>query len=296
MAESRTALRRLSGLAALLVLLCAVTLAAGPARAAAPARFRASASRPLPAPGAFRLAASNGYMLYVVGIPAHDDHSGSLLIYAAAKGRGVTYETPAVVTETSIQADLGELGKVSVAFHRSNRATKVRCGKEVIRFDSGAYEGTIDFWGEEGYTTVEATSAPGNIDYWMAGLCGEGFSEGSVGRPLKVQNPALGPEMAVRKRRPGAAAQIAAWASEYENGISIERFTASWMPGADFTYDRPLRTATVRPPAPFAGSARFDLCKKAGRRWSGDLAVDLPGKSDVPLTAPLLRATLVPAE
>ena len=66
------------------------------------------------------------------------------------------------------------------------------------------------------------------------------------------------------------------------------------MPGADFTYDRHLRTATVSPPAPFAGSAHFDLGKKAGRRWSGDLTVDLPGRTATPLTGPTLRATLSP--
>lgn len=68
------------------------------------------------------------------------------------------------------------------------------------------------------------------------------------------------------------------------------------MPGGDFTYDRRLRTATVHPPAPFAGSARFDLGKKAGQRWGGDLTVDLPGRAGVPLTGPALRATLVPSE
>jgi hypothetical protein len=248
-------------------------------------------------PGAFRLTASNGYTLYVVGIPSWGDSSGVLLIYAFAKGRGVSYKLPAAVTETSIQADLGELGEISVTFHRSNRAAKVPCGENVIRFDSGNYEGTIDFHGEEGYAAVEATTAPGNIDFWAAELCDVFFSGGErpQGAALHVRNPALGPEMTVRKRRPGAAAQIAARISEYSNGISIERFTTSMMPGGDFTYDRRLRTATVRPPVPFAGSARFDLNKKAGQRWSGNLTVDLPGKSDVPLTGPLLRATLVPS-
>jgi hypothetical protein len=299
MAESRSVARSLSFLVAFLVLLCAVTLAASSAMAAVPARFRAVATDALPVPGGFRLAASNGYKLYVVSFPSRGDGLGALLIYASAKGKGVIYRVPAVVTETSIQADLGELGEISVTFHRSNRAAKVPCGERLIRFDSGNYEGRIDFHGEEGYTAVEATTAPGNIDFWAAELCDEFFSGGSFGRlpgaSLHVRNPALGQEMTVRKRRPGAAAQIAASVSEYSNGTSIRRFMIALMPGADFTYDRRLRTATVRPPAPFAGSARFDLNKKAGQRWSGNLTVDLPGKSDVPLTGPLLRATLVPS-
>lgn len=83
--------------------------------------------------------------------------------------------------------------------------------------------------------------------------------------------------------------------SEYSSGISIQRFTSQWVPGVAFRYDRRLRTATVRPPAPFAGSAKFDLGKKAGQRWSGDLTVDMPGRAGVPLTGPALRATLSPS-
>lgn len=300
MAKLHAILRRRSWLGGVLVLLCVVTLAAEPATASVPARFRVTPKKPLPVPGAFRLSASNGYTLYVVGIPSRGALPGSLRIFAFAKGKSVTYKAPATVTETSIQADLGVLGRIDVAFHRSDRATTVLCDQEPIRFDSGNYEGTIDFFGEEGYTAVETTTVPGNIDFWLGVLCGdEVFFDGGSGRwrgaSLDVRNPALGQEMSVSKRRPGASAQISAWTSEYSSGVSISRFTTLRMPGEDFTYDRRLRTATVRPPAPFAGSARFDLGRKAGQRWSGDLTVDLPGRADVPLTGPSLRATLTPS-
>lgn len=302
MAESLAVVRRLARLAVVLVLVCSVGLATGFALALAPTQVRAAAKGPLPVPGAFRLPASNGYTLYVAAIPPYAGRPDGLMISAYARGKGVTYKAPATVTETSIQASLGELGEISVTFHRSGRAATASCGDEPIRLDSGSYEGIIQFHGEEGYTTVEATSAPGALDYWLAAVCGESyfFSEGGSGRPrgatLLVRNPALGQEMTVSKRRPGAAAQIAAWMSEYSNGISIERFTRLRVPGEGFTYDRRLRTATVRPPVPFVGSARFDLRKKAGKRWSGDLTVDLPGRASVPLTGAALRATLVPSE
>lgn len=243
--------------------------------------------------------ASNGYTLYVASFPAAGRSPGGVMVFAYKKGRSVTYRAPATVTETSIHADLKELGEISVTFRRSNRPTSVPCGKETIQFDSGQYEGKIEFHGEESYTTVEATSVPGNIEFWLGGLCGESVFEGSSGgrqrgAALYVRNPALGPEMAVSKRRPGAAAQIAAWVSEYRDGISIRRFASLRMPGERFTFDRHLRTAAVRPLAPFTGSARFDLHKKAGQRWSGDLAVDLPGRAGVVLTSPSLRAALVP--
>lgn len=303
MAESRRLHSLLAWLLGLLgvflALLCPAAMAAGPALLPSPARALLAPKGALPVPGAFRLSGSNGFTLEVIGVPPREGRPGSVFIFAIAKGKSVTYMAPATVTETSMQANLGALGEISVNFQRTNEATSVPCGKRTIRFDSGRYEGKIDFHGEEGYTNVEATTVPGDIHF----LCGEivGFFEsGSPGRPrgaaLSVRNPALGPELSVRKRRPGAAAQITATDSEWSNGISIERFASLRMPGQDFLYSPRLRTATVHPPAPFAGSARFDRARKAGRRWSGDLTVDLPGRAALPLTGPTLRASLVPSE
>jgi len=225
-----------------------------------------------------------------------------VFIAVAGKNQEVIYKAPATITETSIQANLGALGEISVTFQRSGTAATAECGHEKIRFDSGLYEGKIEFHGEEGYTDIVATSAPGSIDYVLAEICGDFFggsnggSRHALGAELYIRNPALGPEMSVHKSRPGAAARIFVDVSEYNDGIAIERFAAFLMPAGDFVFDRRLRTATVRPPAPFAGSASFDRRKKAGQRWSGDLTVDMPGRTGVPLTGSALRATLVPSE
>jgi hypothetical protein len=297
-------LRRGLLLGVLPALFCAAVLAVAPATAAAASQGAVAANNPLPIPGAFRLTSSNGYTLYVIGMESREGNSGSVLIFASTKGKGVSYRAPAAVTETSIQADLGELGEISVSFQRTNQATSVPCGKKTIRFDSGVYEGKIVFKGEEGYTSAEATSVPGNIDYFLSAVCGEGvISETFVGggpsrRPpgaaLFVRNPGLGPQLSVTKTRAGAAASVDAWTREFTNGISIERYASLRVPSGAFTYDRRLRTATMRPPPPFAGSAHFNLGKKAGRRWSGSLTVDLPGRAGLPLTGPSLRATLSP--
>lgn len=302
MTELRHRATRLSAaLAAIAVLFGALALLFVPGIVSAPTQAVAAVKKPLLVPGAFRLEGSNGYTVYVVGMPGYGKRSGGLLVYAHVKGRTVRYQAPAVVSEESIEADLGELGRVSVTFHRSGRPISAVCGDREIRFDSGSYEGMISFHGEEGYTSVEATTVPGDINFLLS-LCDEGvwFSEGGAGRPrgaeLYVRNPGLGQGLSLTKRRPGAAASIVAWMREYTpGGISIERYAEARIPGDDFTYDRRLRTATISPPAPFAGSARFDRGKKAGQRWRGDLIVDLPGRSDVPLTGASLRAYLTPA-
>lgn len=271
--------------------------AVSPNASAMASQSQPRATPPLPVPGAFRLQGTNGYTLYVLAAPPRAGRTGRVLIFASAKGRGASYTAPATVSETSIQASLGALGEISVTFQSSGEAASARCGDQTIRFDSGRYEGRIDFRGEEGYTSVEANSAPGIFTAICgAGVVESGPSEKALGAELYVRNPGLGPGLSVRKSRPGAAARITAWTSEYGDGISIERFASLRMPAADFTFDRRLRTATVKPPTPFTGTARFDLGKKAGRRWSGDLTVDLPGSSATPLTGPSLRATLVPSE
>jgi len=235
--EPRRPAARVFARAFLALALAAVLLPAS-ALASASTQPRVTPERPLPIPGAFRLAASNGYTLDVIAAPPRAGRSGSLLILANAKGKGVRYVAPATVTETSMQSDLGALGEISLTFHRSNQATSVSCRKETIRFDSGLYEGKIRFQGEEGYTSVEAAAVPGSIDFFLQEICSGGivasFEGGLDKRPrgaaLYVRNPALGPELSVRKRRPGAAAQIAAGMTEYTNGISIERFVGLRMP------------------------------------------------------------------
>lgn len=283
---------------ALAVLVC-VTASTAASAAAGPPWAQARAQGQLPIPGAFRLQASNGYTLYVASLGTSGGASDRLLLVVSGTHRGVTYVAPATITKTSIQADLGALGEIALTFKPSGKPATARCGKKLFRFDSGNYEGKIEFHGEEGYTDVEATSVPGNIDIFVQELCGEFVSSGggpSRGAQLSIRNPALGPQLFVAKRRPGGAALIEANVSEYAGGIRIDRHASLLMPAGRFLYDRSLQTATLRPPAPFAGSARFDRAKKAGKRWSGDLTVDMPGRAGVPLTGGALRATLVPSE
>jgi hypothetical protein len=284
------------------VLLVAAGIAPAPALGSTSVAFKASSlQQPLPAAGGFRVKAGNGYSLVVLGVSARGGHPASVEIVVSGRHRGVVYSAPATVTETSIQANLGELGEISVAFHPSGRPTTVRpkCGGSPVSFDSGSYEGTIDFHGEEGYTEVDATSAPGNLDFWLDALClGIGGGSGPLlpGAELHIRNPQLGPEFTVVKNRPDAPARVEVGVSEYRDGISIERFTALLMPTGSFKYDPRLQVATLDPPLPFAGSGRFDRSKKASKRWSGDLTIDMPGREGVPLTGSGLRATLVHAE
>lgn len=54
----------------------------------------------------------------------------------------------------------------------------------------------------------------------------------------------------------------------------------------------PLTEATVSPSAPFSGSATFHLDGPKTASWTGDLAVELPGAGEVPLSGEGISAGL----
>lgn len=262
----------------------------------------ANATR-LPYPPGFKIEASNGYSMFVFGVPAREGHPPTLAIFVTGKNDGAFYSAPATVTEKSIQASLGSLGEIAVTFHPSGKARPERseCGGKPFSFDSGRYEGTIDFHGEEGFTGIEATSAPGDLGFLLNIVCpGMSGSSGGAFMPgaeldLRANRSKTGPHLRVVKNRPKARAHYEVSVSEMSNGVSIERFAGLIAPAGTFSYDPKVQTATLHPPAPFSGSARFHQGAKPQNRWTGNLTVDLPGKAGVALTGGGLRAKLAHA-
>jgi hypothetical protein len=264
----------------------------------APALANAS---PPPTPPGFTLQGSNGYSIFVFGSPAHSGERAEIGIVVTGRHSVAFYTAPATATETSIQADLGDLGEIAVAFHPSGRARTVRpgCGdNEPVSFDSGHYEGTIAFHGEEGYTNVEASRAQGDLGFLLRIVC-PGISVGTGGPFLpgaKLQansSSRFGAKLTVIKNRPGARAHFEAGISEKHDGISIGRFVERTASAGTFGYDPKIRSATVRPPPPFSGTARFRRAARPAGRWTGDLTVDLPGRANVKLAGSDFRTRLV---
>jgi hypothetical protein len=256
-----------------------------------------------PPPGAFTVKGSNGYSLLVFGARAYRGRPASVGIFVTGRNGGAIYSAPANVSETSIQANLGMLGEIAVTFHPSGQQRKVRskCGRKPVSFDSGYYEGTIAFHGEQGYTSVDATKASGNLGFLIDLLC-PGIS-GQTGGPFLpgAQLDAFadgspdGPHLKVIKNRPSAPAHFEAGVSEVHEGVSIGRFVEEIESAGTFVFDPKVQTATVNPPAPFSGSARFRRAAKPANRWSGNLTVDLPGRPSVRLTGSGDRASLARA-
>jgi len=262
-----------------------------------------ASAKGLPYPPGFTIEASNGYSMFVVAVEARRGHPPTIAIFVTGKNDGVFYSAPATVTEKSIQASLGSLGEIAVTFHPSEQARTERskCGGKPASFDSGYYEGTIDFHGEEGFTEIGATRAPGDVGFLLNLVC-PGISGGSGGPfmpgaelDVDAHDHKFGPHLMVVKNRPKARAHYEVGVSEISNGISIGRFAGLIASAGTFTYDPKVQTATLRPPAPFSGSAQFHRSAKLSNRWTGNLTVDLPGKAGVKLTGRDLKAKLAHA-
>jgi hypothetical protein len=212
----------------------------------------------------------------------------------------VFYVVPAEVTETSIDADLGQVGTISVDFVSSGVIKKERpqCGKPV-EVQSGNYVGTIDFEGEEGFSEAHATSVPGEAKFILSLVCGGTLSEGtgghSPGARLTAHGPKGGFEFEARKNSPSRPARFTASIEERRGSVTIERGIGAKAGPGTFEYDVPAGIATVSPPAPFDGEATFRRGPGKRTSWHGDLTVDFPGRAGVSLTGSGARASLVRA-
>jgi predicted DNA-binding protein with PD1-like motif len=278
------------------LILCA---ALGGAFAAAPA----ASAESLGAPPGFRLKASNGFSVHAI---AFDDRGAgrhdTLLLLVARKHSVVFYVIHATVTESSITADLGAVGSIDVQFVPSGevRAERTACKEKPAKFDAGFYEGTIDVDGEQGFMHAHATRARGEIRVLGRLVCSGGVrSEGvgghSPGAFLTIHGKVGGSkvEFAARKNSPTRVSRFEASIEERRGALSIFRGVSATGSANAFPFDTAAKAATVRPPAPFSGKAVYDGAGGPSRRLHGNLEVDFPGRSNVPLIGPATRAGMV---
>ncbi len=275
---------------AVLAVLVAVLAAAVPASA-----------ETLPVPPGFQLKASNGYLLSVLGLRNPDTGQSAVLVSLGSRRSSVIYSTRAAqVTETSIEADLGVLGRIDVEFVPSGEARPERsdCGGKPIPFDSGHYAGPIVFEGEGGFSKAHATSAVGYGKLLLNLVCSEsrateGIGGHSPGARLTAHGKGReGVEFSAFKNSPTRPARFNASIGEKRGRMEISRSVAVAAPPSAFAFVIPPGLATVEPPAPFDGRAEYRRLPGGGSSWRGDLSVDFPGRPDVPLIGTHTRVSL----
>ncbi len=251
-----------------------------------------------------KLKPSNGFHISLsasseaLGIPAE------VSIGVETKRSAALYRVPAKVTATSIQADLGPFGKVDLAMRGSGRekTVRIRCSKgQKYPYETGVWEGVVEFRGEGGYVHAGATRLPvlPYITSYCRGGSGRGESRGSDERGARLTGASYAHGRAltfqVNKNGQRSRALFEAKVRERREGVAIYRFASGWLPASAFSFDPHLRTAELNPPPPFSGAASLTRAPNSVvPRWSGDLAIDFPGRT-ARLAGPGVHVSLVHA-
>jgi hypothetical protein len=255
----------------------------------------AASADPLFPPGGFRLEAGNGYQLRAISYDGDPQgERDALILFVGRKGAGATYFVlrRVEVTETTIAADLGPLGSIDLHFVPSGKPEKehASCDFEQVEFESGFYEGQVDCEGEEGYTEIHASRAPGELQLALNLLCTggpavEGFGGDAPGASLRVRRdrPKGAVSLEVKTNSHTRPAYFRASIEERSPGLAIIRGASATGAAASFAFDVPAQSARLAPPRPFAGVAHFDSGNRSPGRLRGGLTVDFPGRSNVSL-------------
>jgi len=265
---------------------------------------QSASARTVPAPppelAIFKVQASRNYDVTVFASRSSDG-TGSVAVFASDARSTALYRTSATVTKRAVEADLGELGQISVKVVRNGRRRIVpdSCeGGGKRRVAATRYEGTIEFHGEEDFTDVSASGAPFAYKAYLAFGCAEegGRPPGKTLPGARLDLHRLPEERELMlyavQSRPGAATTISVQVDEHRGKFEISRATGVSTGASALRFDPHLRSATLSPPAPFAGHATYQRNASLAERWTGNLTVDLPGDSDYPLTGPGISASL----
>jgi hypothetical protein len=270
------------------VLVLIVTCASLPAAAAPAAAPGAEEESP---PLGFLLQGTHGYLIAASAYADPITGREGIGITVSRGNEAVSYSAPAKVTPDSIRADLGSLGRVDLVLHRSGHETSVdtRCLSHPERYEAGAYEGIVEFNGEGGFTRARATKVAGRptdalVVRRFCDRLGSAESRGSNEPGARLAGISYAHDRTlkfqVNKNRPDGETLFSATLNERHDGIRIYRQLAGAAPARAFRYGRNLRTATLSPPAPFAGSATLTRSRNSlSPFFTGDLTAAFPGRS-----------------
>jgi hypothetical protein len=262
----------------------------------------------------FALAGSHGYEITVVGYLGGKPR---VTLYAKRGHSEVEYTAPGTVTEEDLSARFGSLGSVDVHFEPSGQVREeinyCDSSHPTVAVKLGTFVGTIDFRGERGYTSVQASRAQGGVGNDLA-LPGEPEDAAcqslSVGGEVVQKAQFTSLQAAAPKSHIGFSAIattevegeeassssstshvfLAADSITKEKKMEIRRLVATEGAASDFAFDAGLDSAVLTPPAPFSGTARFRKGAGGKSSWTGTLKVPIPGLGTVRLAGPGFRA------
>jgi hypothetical protein len=225
-------------------------------------------------------------------------------------GTSTTYVARGVSGPNGIHANFHQFGSVDLTFHATADAVRglpPDCfgGTTGAATVPGYFTGTLDFEGQDGYTAVRSHRIRGEVVLppteqcpLVAGGANPLFEDPAAELPPANTRMTLS---AFDKAGTGGLYFVAR--REGKTGFYAERFGTvgrigllsiaySVGPKSSFSSNPQVSYGTVRPPAPFSGSATLSRGPGGKRSWTGTLAATFPGEAPVPLTGPRFHTTL----
>jgi hypothetical protein len=223
------------------------------------------------------------------------------------------YTTPAKVTAERVTARFGSLGELDYRFTPKRNGSIDCIGSEE---GEAEFDGTFVFTGENGYIHIEAGHAEGSFQIYPEpkNCPRKRLARRAVpSRPSYVvpYHPFYSDEGATLKARAGSRAKgrirevaafdaggrgphkiaVLATLAEKREGMTTARGVQLAAGAGAFHWNLERGTATLRPPAPFTGSAKFTRLGHDGHgTWRGSLDMPILGGESVELAGNEFRA------
>jgi hypothetical protein len=215
------------------------------------------------------------------------------------------YMTPAKVTADRVTARFGRLGELDYRFAPKRNGSVDCTGAEE---GEAVFEGTFDFTGENGYVHVEAGHAEGSFQVYPEP---KNCPQKRLARRAVPYHPSYSDEGATLHARAGSRTKgrmrevivfdegrhgphrVAFYATlaEEREGMTVARGVQLTAKSGAFHWNLEKGTATLRPPAPFTGSATFTRHGHDGQgTWKGSLGMPILGGESVELAGGEFRA------
>ncbi|HYH54029.1 MAG TPA: hypothetical protein VD761_07855 [Solirubrobacterales bacterium] len=237
---------------------------------------------------------------YKVGVSSFGD-AVILEVWKGRKGRrtSTAYLARGVAAQGRLQATFGKFGRVSMRFRQSRNRTwfgKRRSCKGASRFVKrrGVFVGNLRFRGEDGYVAVRAQRAKGAV-ITEAAKCQRRrppmslpdldflfFQPKTALLALSRDGVDATALMAMEGRK---RTLFLATDEEARGKLAIVRTALARAP-SPVQVNEAITRASLAPPPPFHGSARYRAFPDGTTTWTGNLSVNLPGAPRFPLTGP----------
>lgn len=289
---SKSALRALALLGALIAILC---LAAAPAPAATPRG---------PVNVELHARTSDGYLATLTS-----EGDRVQLVLSRDLFEGVIYTFHGRVSTHGIHAKIGNFGSIDLRFTPTDKSKRIdpprHCRGARASATAGVFVGRLRLHAELGLTSLNVRQVKGQVATPGWRCQKTTFKQFVEGAPSNVtytvlqasaveEGPSFDAYTGTDAEHPvPLGASISAAVETRRGRVKVGHYATAFGHAGSFSFDSALTGATVDPPKPFSGSATYCSTCVPGSQWSGDLSVRLPGLArPTPLTGPGFTATL----